>query len=491
MYPAYYSQWPNAWRRNPHVHYAPDVRPEGKYTTKLPFHQLNYNGTEQAQHDPSRPDPLHTPRHTQQMLPVRPALRHLAPPPVLPLRPVSLPPATPAPSATPYVHQRAPTASAPQQAAPHPSPSSASNAQSVPLANPLPAAPPARPVLGRMPIWIQSRNRWEGDIAYEAQAPSVPAPSAAPAVAQSTNPPAAATQTTMPPPPIHQQSAQSVHYRAPSAAQPVQISQSAPAPAQNSSAPLRNPDYAAQTEAPPADSVDDEERSASTVENITPVLRSNHQAPAHQQPVANHPMDCSAAQEAYSDLAATGNNTTPQDGHLVLDNSTSHMHAEGVYGLSALLSPWEAIHFLNVTVPVSVNDLQRILRRAHNLRTASFAAITPKTGRLGHEDKIRLPDLQRLTIKSIQPSIRGVLKDLVIPKLNHLHVSYAPARGYYLWSDEQDYYRLFFKLRSARRESSGCIIVSSNDRWYLYHRAAQLQELLQETAGSGWRVTIR
>ncbi|KAI5830465.1 hypothetical protein K523DRAFT_381725 [Schizophyllum commune Tattone D] len=486
MYPAYYHQWPNAWRRNPHVHYASDVRPEGKYTTKLPFHQLNYHGTEQAQHDPPTPNPLHTPRHTRQMLPVRPALRHLAPPPILPRRPVPLPTATPAPSATPYVHQRAP--SAPQAAAPCPPPMSASNAHSVPLANP----PPAPPVFGRMPIWSQSRNRWEGDIAYEAQAPSVPTSSSAPpAGAQSAVPPAA-IQTTKPPPPVYQQPAQSVHYKAPSAAQPVQISQSAPAPAaQNSSTPLRNPDYAAQTEAPPADAVEGEERSASTVEYITPVLRSDHQAPTLQQPVANQPTTCSAASHANSDVAAASNNTTSQDGHLVLDNSTSHMHAEGVYGLSALLSPWEAIHFLNVTVPVSVNDLQRILRRAHNLRTASFAAITPKTGRLGHEDKIRLPALQRLTIKSIQPSIRGVLKDLVTPKLNYLHVSYAPGSTYYLWSDEQDYYRLFFKLKSARRESSGCIIVSSNDRWYLYHRAAQLQELLQETVGSGWRVTVR
>ncbi|KAL1736775.1 hypothetical protein EV714DRAFT_266732 [Schizophyllum commune] len=424
MYPAYYHQWPNAWRRNPHVHYASDVRPEGKYTTKLPFHQLNYNGTAQAQHDPSRPDPLHTPRHTRQMLPVRPALRHLAPPPVLPRRPVPLPTATPAPSAyayaTPHVHQRVPAANSPRQAAPHPPPSSASDTQSVPLANP----PPAPPVFGRMPIWSQSRNRWEGDIAYEAQAPSIPTSSSAPpSVAQTADP---AIQTTRPPPPVVQQP-QPVLHQAPSSVLPVQVAHSAPAFAQISSVSVHNPSYVAQA---PTLAAEQQELSspAANVGDSPPSspVESATQPSAFQLPVDSQPTTCSGALLTNAGVEALGHSTPSRDGHLVLDDSTSIKHSMGVCALPTLLCPWETIRSVDVTIPVSVNDLQKILRRAHNLESASFASVLPKTKRLRHGDRIKLPKLQHLRIMNIQASIRGVLKDLDATELIQLTVAYAP-----------------------------------------------------------------
>ncbi|KAL1679108.1 hypothetical protein EV122DRAFT_210587 [Schizophyllum commune] len=496
MYPAYYHQWPDAWRRNPHVHYASDVRPEGKYTTKLPFNQLNYNGTEQAQHDPPTPDPLHTPRHTRQMLPVRPALRHLAPPPVLLRRPVPLPPQTPAPPAyayaTPHVHQRAPTASAPQQAAPHPAQPLASNPHNVPLANPLPAAPPARPVLGRMPIWSRSRNRWEGDFAYEAQAPSVPAPSFAPDVAQSTNPPAAATQITRPPPPTHQQPAQSVQYQAPSAAQPVQTAQDAPATAQTSSVSAHNPSYVAQA---PTLAADQQEPSfpAISVGNSPPLspVESATQASASQLPVVSQTTTCSEAPHTNAGVEATGDSTPSRDGHLMLEGSASFNHTSGIYALPTLLSPWDVIRSLEVTVPVSVNGLQKILRRAQNLESARFSAILPKTRPLRHGTRLQLPNLHTLTIQNIQAHIRGVLQDLDTTKLVSLHLAYAPGSAYYLWGDEQDYYSLLYRIRNIAQVTSGRITVSSNDDWYRDNRAGQLQALVRTAAGVGWRVNIQ
>ncbi|KAI4294405.1 hypothetical protein K525DRAFT_252445 [Schizophyllum commune Loenen D] len=498
MYPAYYHQWPDAWRRNPHVHYASDVRREGKYTTKLPFNQLNYNGTEQAQHDPSTPNPLRTPRHTRQMLPVRPALRHLAPPPVLPHRPVALPPQTPAPPAyayaTPHTHQRAPAASASQQVvAPHPPPPSASNTHSVPLANPPSAAPPAPPVLGRMPIWSRSRNRWEGDFAYEAQAPSVPAPSSAPPAGAQTAVPPAATQITRPPPPIHQRPAQSVHYQAPSAAQPVQTAQDAPATAQTSSVSAHNPSYVAQAPTLAADQQEPSFPAISVGDSppSSPVVPAT-QASASQLPVVSQTTTCSGAPHTNAGVAALGDRTPSNNGHLVLDDSTSIKHSMGVCALPTLLSPWETIRSVDVTIPVSVNDLQKILRRAHNLESASFASILPKTKRLRHGDRITLPNLERLVIDNIQASIRGVLKDLDAEQLKYLRVTYAPGAACNLWSDEQDYYMLLWDAWGLMRENPrvGRIRVLSNNEWYQDNRAAQFRKLLQEAVGAEWDVRV-
>ncbi|KAI5896529.1 uncharacterized protein SCHCODRAFT_02569185 [Schizophyllum commune H4-8] len=489
MYPAYYSQWPNAWRRNPHVHYASDVRPEGKYTTKLPFDQLNYNGTEQAQHDPPTPNPLHTPRHTRQMLPVRPALRHLAPPSVLPRRPVPLPTATPAPSATPYVHQSA--SSAPQAAAPRPPPMSASNARSAPFANPLPAAP--RPVLGRMPIWSRSKNRWEGDFAYEAQAPSVPTSSSAPPTGAQTVDPPAAMQTTRPPPSAYQQP-QPVPHQAPSSVLPVQVAHSAPASAQTSSVSAHNPSYVAQAPTLAAE----QQEPSSPAANVggsppsSPVESATQGRPASQLPVVSQTTTCSGAPHTNAGVVAPGDRTPSNNGHLVLDDSTSIKHSMGVCALPTLLSPWETIRSVDVTIPVSVNDLQKILRRAHNLEFASFASILPKTRRLRHWDRITLPNLERLVIDNIQASIRGVLQDLDAEQLNYLRVAYAPGAACNLWSDEQDYYMLLWDAWGLMRESPriGRIRVSSNNEWYRDRRAAQFRKLLQEAVGAQWDVRV-
>ncbi|KAL1757881.1 hypothetical protein FB107DRAFT_288911 [Schizophyllum commune] len=454
MYPAYYSQWPDAWRRNPHVHYASDVRPEGKYTTKLPFHQLNYNGTEQAQHDPSTPNPLHTPRHTRQMLPVRPALRHLAPPPVLPRRPVPLPPQTPAPPtyayATPHVHQHAPPASASQQAAPHPSQPLAPNAQSVPLANP----PPAPPVLGRMPIWSRSRNRWEGDSAYEAQAPSVPAPSSTPAVAQSAIPPAA-TQTTRPPPPTYQQPAQSVRYQALTSAQPDPRSiSSAPQAAALLPSGARAPAH------PPFTSADSPQGTLGVAGASDSVL---------QRAVDNQ--SGHGGGSVMPENTSTGANSRPNAGEVVVNDKTSFRHQDGICTLT-VLSPWEAARSLKVTTPITLNDLRIILRRAPNLETAQFACIVPDSRTNRDRQAIHADNLKSLVIGEVQTSIGGVLNDLAADEMKSLHVSYAPGMAHHLWQDEQGFYRF---LRTVNK----------------HEPAEHLRVTLESATTSDWTISVQ
>ncbi|KAI5830467.1 hypothetical protein K523DRAFT_302643 [Schizophyllum commune Tattone D] len=475
MYPAYHSQWPNAWRRNPHVHYASDVRQEGKYTTKLPFHQLNYNGTEQAQHDPSRPDPLYTPRHTRQMLPVRPALRHLAPPPVLLRRPVPLPPQTPAPPAyayaTPHVHQRALTASAPQQAAPHPAQPLASNPHNVPLANPLPAAPPARPVLGRMPIWSRSRNRWEGDFAYEAQAPSVPAPSSTPAVAQTADP-RAAIQTTRPSPPTYQQPAQSVQYQALTSAQPDPRSISS---APQAVAPL--PSGARAPAHPPPTSADSPQGTLGVAGASYSVL---------QRAVDNQSWHGGGS--VMPENTSTGANSRPNAGEVVVNDKTSFKHRDGICTLT-VLSPWEAARSLKVTTPVTLNDLRIILRRAPNLETAQFACIVPDAGTNRDRQAIHADNLKSLVIGEVQTSIRGVLTNLTADELKSLHVSYAPGMAHHLWQDEQGFYNF---LRTVNRhEPGGIASIMSNDSWYHGHRAEHLRVTLESATSSDWTISVQ
>ncbi|KAL1715346.1 hypothetical protein EV715DRAFT_207649 [Schizophyllum commune] len=476
MYPAYYHQWPNAWRRNPHVHYASDVRPEGKYTTKLPFHQLNYNGTEQAQHDPSRPDPLHTPRHTRQMLPVRPALRHLAPPPVLPHRPVPLPTATPAPSpyayATPYVHQRAPAASAPQQAAPRPPASSASNAHSVPLANP----PPARPVLSRMPIWSRSRNRWEGDIAYEAQTPSVPIASSAPPAETQTAVPPAATQTTRPPPPVYQQPVRSVQYQAPTSAQPDPRSiSSAPQVAAPLSSGARAPAH------PPSTSAESPRGTAGAA-GASESNRLLQRAVDDQSGHGGGPV------LRLSGLVSTRENSRPDASQVVVNEKTSFRHRDGICTLT-VLSPWEAARSLKVTTPITLNDLRIILRRAPNLETAQFACIVPDSGTNRDRQAIHADNLKSLVIGEVQTSIGGVLNNLTADELKSLHVSYAPGKAHHLWQDEQGFYNF---LRTVNRhEPGGIASIMSNDSWYHDHRAEHLRVTLESATTSDWTISVQ
>ncbi|KAL1666051.1 hypothetical protein GGF50DRAFT_51527 [Schizophyllum commune] len=481
MYPAYYHQWPNAWRRNPHIHYASDVRPEGKYTTKLPFNQLNYNGTEQAQHDPSTPNPLYTPRHTRQMLPVRPALRHLAPPPVLLRRPVPLPPQTPAPPAyayaTPHVHQRAPTASAPQQAAPHPAQPLASNPHNVPLANPLPAAPPARPVLGRMPIWSRSRNRWEGDFAYEAQAPSVPAPSSAPPAGAQTAVPPAATQTTRPPPPTHQQPAQSVQYQAPTSAQPDSRSISC---APQAAAPLpsgaRAPAHLPST-------------SADSPQGTFAVARASESNHLLQRAVDDQSRHGGGPVLRLSGLVSTGENSRPDAGQVVVNDRASFKHRDGIYTL-AVVAPWEAARSLTVTAPITLNDIHIILRRAPNLETAQFACITPDTAIKRHWDTVHANNLKSFAISDVQASIGGVFNALRAQNVQAMHVAYSPGMAQQIWQDEQGYYT--FLQEVVQHTHHGVVSIVSNDAWYRDLRAENLRMMLESATNStDWRISVQ
>ncbi|KAI5896531.1 uncharacterized protein SCHCODRAFT_02745498 [Schizophyllum commune H4-8] len=483
MYPAYYYHWPAAHRRNPHVqaqryiphvHYASDVRPEGKYTTRQPFSQLNYSGTEQAQHDPSKPDTLHTPRHTRQMLPQRPALHHLAPPPVLPRRPVPLPSDTPAPSvyayATPYVHERAPTASASQQASSRCPESVASNAQSAPLVNASPVAPPARPVYGTPPIWSWKRNRWEGDLTYEAQPLSVPNSSSPPAVAQSTNP-SVAVPTTGPTPPVYQQS-QSAQYQAPTSAQPdSRPTSSAP----EAAAPL--PSGVQASTHPPATSV---EPSRGTV-------RAAEASDLHLQQAADDQPGHGGG-SVLPETTSTGSNSQPNTGELVVSDRTSFKHRDGIYTLT-ILSPWETARSLKVTTPITVNDLHIILGRAPNLETAQFACIVSDAGTTRNWKAIHADNLKSLVINEVQTPIGGVLNDLTADELKSLHVSYSPGMAHHLWQDEQSYYSF---LRTVNKhEPRGMTTIVSNDPWYRDNRAEHLRVTLESATTSDWTISVQ
>ncbi|KAL1736773.1 hypothetical protein EV714DRAFT_266731 [Schizophyllum commune] len=435
MYPAYYSQWPNAWRRNPHVHYASDVRPEGKYTTKLPFHQLNYNGTEQAQHDPPTPDPLHTPRHTRQMLPVRPALRHLAPPPVLPRRPVPLPPQTPAPPAyayaTPYVHQHAPTTSAPQQAAPRPPPTSASNAHSVPLANPLAAAPPARPVSGRMPIWSHSAICTDFVVCATGEGAEYES-------ASGSDPDYEAASTHLP---------------------------AAGAPG-------------VQTLAHPPSTSAESPQGTLGVAGASDFLL--QRAVDHQ---SGH-----GGGSVMPENTSTGANSRPNAGEVVVNDKTSFKHRDGICTLT-VLSPWEAARSLKVTTPITLNDLRIILRRAPNLETAQFACIIPDSGTNRDRQAIHADNLKSLVIGEVQTSIRGVLNNLTADELKSLHVSYAPGMAHHLWQDEQGFYNF---LRTVNKhEPGGIASIMSNDSWYHDHRAEHLRVTLELATTSDWTISVQ
>ncbi|TRM61031.1 hypothetical protein BD626DRAFT_460262 [Schizophyllum amplum] len=177
------------------------------------------------------------------------------------------------------------------------------------------------------------------------------------------------------------------------------------------------------------------------------------------------------------------------EGSLMIDKPASFKHAEGICVIT-VMSSWEKARCMVVTEPPdveprmptpTVNDLHNALRRAPNLEHAYFACVTQDTGRTRQWPgvmRIEAEQLKSLVIARTEVPLGGILDDLKVRRLSHLHVEYAAGSAHHLWADEANYY---FFLQRAHLPRRGIFVLLSDvsDAWYRDGRAVDLGKLLK------------